>query len=229
MTCGEANSDLDLAWKVLDIARTIVAKIPERTMEKVSISYALAEVSMKREDRDTAIGYYLQALAILKQLFRPNDLRVAQLNIHICAKAISACQSLVQNLEKAKEALLLADKDVSASAAKGQSGKFTLEDKISSLNRILARLQKKLEELEQAMSTPCSGIDKIVKRVISQTSHDQSVSNTAAATGSTGSSVNDSGIVSRGIKRANEKLISAEPSPKRLAEDDSPSVKCDHS
>jgi nuclear autoantigenic sperm protein len=37
--------------------------------------------------------------------------------IPYCAKAISVCQSLIQNLKNAKGALL-ADKDVSASAAK---------------------------------------------------------------------------------------------------------------
>jgi hypothetical protein len=74
-----------------------------------------------------------------------------------------------------------------------------------------------LEELEQA-------------RAVSQTSHEQNVSNTvaislstAATTGNIGSSVNDYGIVSRGVKRANDELISDQPSPKRLAADDSPS------
>jgi precorrin-6B methylase 1 len=40
----------------------------------------------------------------------------------------------------------LADEDVSASAAKGHSAKFTIEDKISSLNRMLARLQEKVRQ-----------------------------------------------------------------------------------
>jgi hypothetical protein len=40
---------------------------------------------------------------------------------------------------------------------------------------------------------------------------------TTTTTGNIGSSVNDHGIVSRGIKRANDELISDEPSPKRLA------------
>jgi nuclear autoantigenic sperm protein len=48
MARNEVNSDLDLAWKMLDIARAIVAKSPEKTMEKVDIFCALAEVSMKR-------------------------------------------------------------------------------------------------------------------------------------------------------------------------------------
>uniref|UniRef100_A0ACD6A9Z5 Uncharacterized protein n=1 Tax=Avena sativa TaxID=4498 RepID=A0ACD6A9Z5_AVESA len=165
MTCNEANSDLDLAWKMLDTARVIVVKNPEKTMEKVVIFCALAEVSMKKEDRDTTIAYYLEALAILEHL--PYHIRVIQLNFRIClvfelaskvgdaiaycAKAISVCQSRIQKLKNAKEALL-ANKHVSASGAKGHSEKFTLEDEMSVLGRMLARMQKKHDELEQAMS-----------------------------------------------------------------------------
>lgn len=46
----EDDSDLDLAWKMLDIARAIVEKNPDNTMEKVKIFSALAEVSMERGD-----------------------------------------------------------------------------------------------------------------------------------------------------------------------------------
>lgn len=44
----EDESDLDLSWKLLDIARAIVEKSPEDTMEKVNIWAALGEVSMER-------------------------------------------------------------------------------------------------------------------------------------------------------------------------------------
>ena len=66
--------------------------------------------------------------------------------IPYCAKAISVCQSLKQNLKNGKEALL-ADIDIIVSAAKGHSGKFTLEDEISLLNRKLAQLQKKVNKM----------------------------------------------------------------------------------
>jgi hypothetical protein len=44
----EDDSDLDPAWKMLDIARAIVEKSPDNTLEKVKIFSALAEVSMER-------------------------------------------------------------------------------------------------------------------------------------------------------------------------------------
>lgn len=44
----EDDSDLDLAWKMLDIARAIVEKSPEDTIEKVNILAALGEVAVER-------------------------------------------------------------------------------------------------------------------------------------------------------------------------------------
>ncbi|XP_048572678.1 uncharacterized protein LOC125553000 isoform X2 [Triticum urartu] len=270
MTGDGDDSDLDLAWKMLNTARVIVAKSPDKTMEKVNILNALAETSMRRGDRDRSIDCYIEALAILEHLVRPDHFRIFQQNVHICfalelaskvedaipycAEAISVGKWRMHNLINAKEALL---------SDKGRSGKSTLEDEISYLARMLGRLQKKvhrldfihvtnlvllmnpLEELEQAMSTPSD----IMKRVVSQASHEQNVNNTmartasstsqmagsnnsvhsptmspAAARGSTGSSLTDFEIVGRDMKRANDKPISDEPSQKRLAADDSPSV-----
>lgn len=44
----EDESDLDLAWKMLDVARAIVEKHSGDTMEKVDILSALAEVALER-------------------------------------------------------------------------------------------------------------------------------------------------------------------------------------
>ena len=44
----EDESDLDLAWKMLDVARAIAEKQSGDTMEKVDILSALAEVALER-------------------------------------------------------------------------------------------------------------------------------------------------------------------------------------
>lgn len=44
----EDESDLDLAWKMLDVARAISEKEEGDTMEKVDILSALAEVALER-------------------------------------------------------------------------------------------------------------------------------------------------------------------------------------
>ncbi|KAK1681052.1 hypothetical protein QYE76_041900 [Lolium multiflorum] len=267
----EDDSDLDLAWKMLDIARAIVEKSPDNTMEKVKILSALAEVSMEREDIDNSLGDYFKALAILDHLVEPDHRRIVELprNFRIClvyelaskigeaipycAKAISLCKSRLQNLKNAKESLL-ADGGDSASAD-GGSKKSSVEDEMEVITGILPDLEKKLEDLEQAMATPSSQIEEIMKsiaakaggmqnagsavpRAASLTSSqmagvnngfDSPTMSTAATSGSTGSTVTDLGVVGRGVKRANIKPISAEPCPKRLATDASPSVKGDSS
>lgn len=44
----EDDSDLDLSWKMLDIARVIVEKSPDSTLQKVKIFSVLGEVSLER-------------------------------------------------------------------------------------------------------------------------------------------------------------------------------------
>uniref|UniRef100_A0A0E0HW63 Tetratricopeptide SHNi-TPR domain-containing protein n=1 Tax=Oryza nivara TaxID=4536 RepID=A0A0E0HW63_ORYNI len=297
MVGDEDDSDLDQAWKMLDIARAIVEKSPDDTLEKAKIFSALAEVSMEREDIDNSLGDYFKALAILEKLFEPDHRRIIDLypsclvniilpnylpatcillpysnprNFRIClvyelvskisdaipycAKAISLCKSRIQSLKNDKDALL-AGKDDNASAADGGSEKSAPEGEIEQLSGILSELEKKLEDLEQAMSTPSSVMDEIMKRIASKAGGEQNATDTmpaaasfnsssqmagssngfdsstlstAATTGSTGSTVTDLGVVGRGIKRANIKPISAEPPPKRAAAD-SLSVKGDSS
>jgi len=44
----EDESDLDLAWKMLDLARVISEKHSRETMDMVDVLSALAEVSLER-------------------------------------------------------------------------------------------------------------------------------------------------------------------------------------
>ncbi|XP_062187934.1 uncharacterized protein LOC133891240 [Phragmites australis] len=265
----EDDSDLDLSWKMLDIARAIVEKSPDNTLEKVKIFSALGEVSLEREDIDNSLGDYLKALAMLEQLVEPDHRRIVELNFRIClvfelaskigeaipycAKAISLCKSRIQSLKNSKDALL-AGKDDNVSAAEGGSEKSALEDEIELLTGILTELEKKLEDLEQAMSTPSSSIDEIMRTIVSRAAVEQKVADvmpraasftssqmaassngfdsstlsTAATTGSTGSTVTDLGVVGRGVKRASIKPIPAEPPSKKPALN-SPSLQGDSS
>ncbi|CAN6202895.1 unnamed protein product [Urochloa humidicola] len=263
----EEDSDLDLAWKLLDIARAIVEKSPDNTLEKVKIYSALGEVALEREDIDNSLSDYMKALAMLEQLVEPDHRRIVELNFRIClvyelasktgdaipycAKAISLCKSRIESLKNSKDTSL-ACKD-GESAAEGGSEKSTPEAEIEQLSGILTELEKKHEDLEQAMSNPnpMAEIMKVIaaraaagqkaaegmpraesftssQMATSTNGFDSSVMSTAATTGSTGSTVTDLGVVGRGIKRANIKPISAEPAPKKPAVD-SASVKGDSS
>jgi hypothetical protein len=75
----EDESDLDMAWKMLDIARVITDKQSTETMEKVDILCSLAEVSLEREDIESSLSDYKNALSILERLVEPDSRRTAEL------------------------------------------------------------------------------------------------------------------------------------------------------
>lgn len=52
-TGEEEETDLELAWKVLDIARIIHAKEAERSLDEVDVIIALADISLERGKRST--------------------------------------------------------------------------------------------------------------------------------------------------------------------------------
>ncbi|GAB4847081.1 hypothetical protein Ancab_026090 [Ancistrocladus abbreviatus] len=119
----EDESDLDLAWKMLDLARVIAEKQSGDTMEKVDILSALADVSLERDDIETSLNDYFKALPILERIVEPDSFYIAELYpsnsgdfrnsrictcleigskaqeaIPYCQKAISVCKSRMERL-----------------------------------------------------------------------------------------------------------------------------------
>ncbi|KAK3124321.1 hypothetical protein QOZ80_7BG0584980 [Eleusine coracana subsp. coracana] len=186
----EDDSDLDLSWKMLDIARVIVEKSPDNILLKVKIFSALGEVSLEREEIDTSLSDYFKALAILEQLGEPDHRLIVEVNFRIClvyelvcknedalpycAKAVSSCKSRIQRLKNSKD-VLLAGKDDNASVAEGQSEK-SLADEIESLTGILSDLEQKLEDLKQA-SLPSSAFDDFFNKVAMRAANAQKDAN----------------------------------------------------
>ncbi|KAK2657339.1 hypothetical protein Ddye_010391 [Dipteronia dyeriana] len=185
----EDESDLDLAWKMLDVARAIAEKHSGDTMEKVDILSALGEVSLEREDIETSLGDYQKALSILEQLVEPDSRLIAELNFRICLcleigskleeaipycqKAISICKSRVQRLmsevkSSAESATSSAaselDDGIQQSSNACQNDK-TLVDKeaeIETLTGLAGELEKKLEDLQQMILNPKSILSEIL-------------------------------------------------------------------
>ncbi|KAL3640252.1 hypothetical protein CASFOL_015220 [Castilleja foliolosa] len=183
----EDESDLDLAWKMLDIARAIVEKLPADTMEKVDILSALAEVALEREDVETSMSDYSKAISILERLVVPDSRFIAELiclcleigskpqeAIPYCQKAISICKSRVQRLTDEVKNLPGPAETQTAS----ESGQFvrqssstsisvdSVKDKeaeIETLTGLCGELEKKLEDLQQLVSNPKSIISDIME------------------------------------------------------------------
>ncbi|XP_044463743.1 protein HGV2-like isoform X2 [Mangifera indica] len=171
----EDESDLDLAWKTLDVARAIAEKHLGDTLEKVDILSTLAEVSLEREDFETSLSDYQNALSLLVQLVEPDSRRIAELNFRICLcleigskpqeaipyceEAISVCKSRVVRLENECRTLSQA---ASLTDSSEQSSNEPVKDKIladmkaeiETLMGLLGDLEKKREDLQQQVMNP---------------------------------------------------------------------------
>ncbi|XP_071711177.1 uncharacterized protein [Rutidosis leptorrhynchoides] len=253
----EDESDLDLAWKMLDVARAIAEKQPGDTMEKVDILSALAEVALEREDVETSLSDYLKALAMLERLAEPDSRHIAELNFRICLcleigskgdeaipycqKAISVCKSRLQRLmneiESSSASIVPTDADSagplgrqSSCASQTTDSVAEKEKEIETLTGLSSELEKKLEDLQQAVSNPSSILSDILgimaaKGKGGQTSGDGGLTSsrigtanssgfesptvsTAHTNGSSG--VTHLGVVGRGVKRVNMSSVTTE-------------------
>ncbi|XP_022158694.1 NASP-related protein sim3 [Momordica charantia] len=187
----EDESDLDLAWKMLDVARAIVEKDSGDTMEKVDILSALAEVALEREDIETSLSDYQKALSILERLVEPDNRQLAELNFRLCLclefgskpqeaipfcqKAISICKSRVLRLTDEVKSILV---PTTASSTSGSEPAAQLSSNVSqidtdnaasekqseieTLSGLLVELEKKLEDLQQLASNPKSILSEIL-------------------------------------------------------------------
>lgn len=186
----EDESDLDLAWKMLDVARAIVEKHSAAdTMEKVDILSALAEVALEREDIETSLSDYQKALSILERLVEPDSRHIAELNFRICLcleigskaqeaipycqRAISICKSRVQRLSNEikswSESPAISptpelDQSAQQSSNVSQTGNSISdkESEIETLKGLASELEKKLEDLQQLVSNPTSILSEIL-------------------------------------------------------------------
>ncbi|KAI4325833.1 hypothetical protein MLD38_031197 [Melastoma candidum] len=96
----EDEPDLDLAWKMLDIARAVLDKHSVETEEKVKVLSALAEVALEREDIETSLSDYKNALSILEKLVEPDGRLIAEL-ICLCPEIGLKPEEAIPFCEKA--------------------------------------------------------------------------------------------------------------------------------
>ncbi|GLT39071.1 hypothetical protein SLA2020_132790 [Shorea laevis] len=160
----EDESDLDLAWKMLDVARAIVEKQHvSDTLEKVDILAALAEVALEREDIESSLSDYQKALLILQRLVEPDNRQIAELNFRICMcleigskpqEAIPYCQNAISICKSRLQRLTNEVKSSLGSAT--SSAVADKEAEIKTLGELSEDLERKLEDLQQLVSNPKS-------------------------------------------------------------------------
>ncbi|XBI56985.1 hypothetical protein VPH35_038473 [Triticum aestivum] len=153
----DTEKDLDLAWKMLHIAKAILEKSPCDPVVEVLTYCSLAEVSMEREDIHYSLSAWFKALAILEHLVEPDHCRIILINFHIflafksaskigdaipyAAKVISFIKSRMQKLNKAYDAFLAVEGD-NIPGAEVSSEKSSLDND----KEFLATLLNEVEE-----------------------------------------------------------------------------------
>ncbi|KAI3760894.1 hypothetical protein L1987_51296 [Smallanthus sonchifolius] len=241
----EDESDLDLAWKMLDVARAIAEKQAGDTMEKVDILSALAEVALEREDVETSLNDYLKALSMLERLAEPDSRHIAELNFRICLcleigskgeeaipyceKAISVCKSRLQRLKSETESSSGSMASANPESTQTTDSVADKEKEIEILTGLSTELEKKLEDLQQIVSNPSSILSDILGMMTakgkggsgggggmaSSSGFASSTVSTANANGDSG--VTHLGVVGRGVKRVS--MSSVESPAKKPASD----------
>eukprot|EP00249_Psilotum_nudum_P008917 c21592_g1_i1 orf=89-1633(+) len=112
---GDDESDLDLSWTMLDIARVIFEKQEGHCIQEVDVITALADISLEREDFEMCFLDYTRALKILEELVEPDSRRIAELCFKLCLaqqlcykpkdalkycqKAVSVCEARLRRLK----------------------------------------------------------------------------------------------------------------------------------
>ncbi|KAG2376036.1 uncharacterized protein HKW66_Vig0158100 [Vigna angularis] len=181
----EDETDLDLAWKMLDIARAIVEKQSVNTIEQVDILSTLADVALEREDFETSLSDYQKALSILEQLVEPDDRKIADLNFRICLclevgskaqeaiiycqKATSVCKArlhrLTNEVKSCSDLTSVSELTENVPTDPNSDPNNSIVDKqseIETLKGLSSELERKLEDLQQLVSNPKSILAEIL-------------------------------------------------------------------
>ncbi|KAL3583647.1 hypothetical protein D5086_014708 [Populus alba] len=225
----EEESDLDLAWKMLDVARAIAEKHPGDTMDKVDILSALAEVALEREDIETSLSDYQKSLSILERLVEPDSRHLAELNFRICLcleigsmpqeaipycqKAISVCkarlQRLISEVKSSGESATtpaISELDEGVQQLSNMQADKSVTDKeaeIETLTGLSGELEKKLEDLQQLVLNPKSILSEILGMVAAKgKGGEKSVFPTATSSSQMGTATSSGGFDSPTISTA---------------------------
>ncbi|KMZ63813.1 TPR domain containing protein [Zostera marina] len=238
----EDDSDLHLAWSMLDIARSIDEKHCKPTLDTVKILSALGDVSLEREDFETCLSDYNKALSIIGNLEAPDHRRAIDLNFRICMalevaeriqesipyceKAIALSKSCSQRL---KEEIVIDSK----SALEDAAVSCRSQEEVEVVSGFQIELERKLEDLQQALSNPKPLLSRDQKKVqpseklstkvegrLTNSSQDgeshSSFDQPTISATATNASVTHLGVIGRGVKRATIAPIAMEPAPKRI-------------
>lgn len=175
----EEESDLDMAWKMLDIARVIYEKQQSHSIEEVDTITALADISLEREDFDMCFRDYTKALEIMEGLVEPDDRGIAELCFKLCLaqqlgykpkealkycqQAVSVCEARLKRLRnevavargtadpKGKSAMYSDTHKESLPLAREDQPSLQLNASVATENTSCKKQEDEIKEIEQLL------------------------------------------------------------------------------
>ncbi|CAG4990627.1 unnamed protein product [Colias eurytheme] len=236
---GEANDEsmvnldneddvdnLQLAWEMLDLARSILERRAQSKAEAArtllaDVHLALGEVALESETYDKAVVDMLSCLEIQKELYRSDDRRIAETHYQI-----GLANSLASNFEDAithfKNAANILETRIksleSPTATDDATVKkysadplYSVEGEIKELKELLPEIQEKIQDM---MDYKAETI-KRVRETLCPSNGEKSQSNGASSSSESKPKPAASDI-SHLIKRKRKPSETEEPAPKKI-------------
>ncbi|XP_045497399.1 protein HGV2 [Colias croceus] len=238
---GEANDEsmvnldneddvdnLQLAWEMLDLARSILERRAQSKAEAArtllaDVHLALGEVALESETYDKAVVDMLSCLEIQKELYRSDDRRIAETHYQIglanslasnFEDAITHFKNAANILEtriKSLESPTAATDDATVKKYSSADPLYSVEGEIKELKELLPEIQEKIQDM---MDYKAETI-KRVRETLCPSNGEKSQSN-GASSSSEAKPKPAASDISHLIKRKRKPSETEEPAPKKV-------------
>ncbi|XP_045772226.1 protein HGV2 [Maniola jurtina] len=224
--------NLQLAWEMLDLSRSILQKRAESGGEAArallaDVHLALGEVALESETYDKAVIDMMSCLDIQKELYKSDDRRIAETHYHI-----GIANSLASNFEDAithfKNAANILETriktlenptsvtdDATVKKYTTTDPFYTVEGEIKELKELLPEIQEKIQDM---MDYKAETIKRVRETLFSSNGESTvSSANGASAAGSSAAAPKPAAAdISHLIKRKRKTSGEDAPAPKRV-------------
>ncbi|XP_052740184.1 nuclear autoantigenic sperm protein [Bicyclus anynana] len=220
--------NLQLAWEMLDLSRSILQKRAEAGADAArallaEVHLALGEVALESETYDKAVVDMVSCLDIQKELYKSDDRRIAETHYHI-----GIANSLATNFEDAithfKNAANILETriktlenpssvtdDATVKKYSNSDPLYTVEGEIKELKELLPEIQEKIQDM---MDYKTETIKRVRESLFSN--GESTVSSVNGAGSSKAEPKPAASDISHLIKRKRKNSTEESPAPKRV-------------
>ena len=161
----EEENDMELAWRMIELARVLFERAGGRTREVAEAYLALGELSYEREDFDTGLADFQAAIRLLEAAAPREERLLASAYLNACTALHSKSLTLQGEAEKAAachEAKGFCEQAMRAlEACKAQPGADEAERR--GLDEMLGELQAKRDELRDAVGGGAQTVQQLAQ------------------------------------------------------------------